>query len=422
MTARSLRRDLVLGLGLGLTVLWVLAMLGASLIVREEMDEVYDSLMEETADRILPLVLQARAQDLPAEAEVLLTWVLRDADGTILRRSSEAEDIVFATPAPEGFSTSGDYRHFVRVDGGRRLDVASPLQERREAVRGILVALLVPALVLLPLSLIGIAWFTRRNFRSVTALSTEVSRRASDDLHPLTTPGLKAEMLPIRDAVNRLMATLDAALDAERAFSANAAHELRTPIAATLAHVQRLLAEAPDGPSRERAKTVEAELKRVTRLVEKLLQLARAENAPSPGHVIDAVPILRMVAGDLHVPLTAPNGPVPVRMDPDALAMLARNLTENAVLHGRDAFISLSESGRLEVVNAGPIVPPERLPTLTRRFERAGARSQGSGLGLAIVSAICRRYGMVLDLCSPASGQEDGFEARVNLPIASSGS
>ncbi|PYE82471.1 sensor histidine kinase [Pseudoroseicyclus aestuarii] len=416
MRVRSLRRDLVLGLGLGLTALWVLAMLGASVIVREEMGEVYDSLLEETADRILPLALQSGAQDLPAEAEVLLTWVLRDA-GSIVRRSGDAEDAVFATPAPEGFSTIDDHRHFVRTDGSRSLDVASPLEERREAGRGILLSLLVPALVLLPLSLLGIAWFTGRSFQSVTALSAEVAARAPEDLHPLTTPDLKAEMLPIRDAVNRLMGTLDTALEAERAFSANAAHELRTPIAATLAHVQRLLAEA-DGPLRDRAVTVEAELKRVARLMEKLLQLARAENVPGPSHAIDAVPILRMVADDLRLPLTGPEA-LPVRMDPDALAILTRNLAENAARHGHEPRITLSEAGRLTVVNAGPIVAPERLPLLTRRFERAGARSQGSGLGLAIVAAICRNHDLTLHLASPAPGQRDGFEAQVDLLVAS---
>ncbi|MFJ1292633.1 ATP-binding protein [Paracoccus yeei] len=415
---RSLRRDLTLGIGLGLTVLWILAMLGAALIVREEMDEVYDSLMEETADRLSPLALQQGTQDLPAQAEALLTWVLRDADGAILSRSGEAEAEVFATPADDGFSTIGDFRHFVRSDGGRSLDVASPLQERREAARGILLALLVPALILLPLSLIGVAWFTRRNFRSVTALSAEVSGRAPTDLHPLATPNLQAELLPIRDAVNRLMGTLDDALAAERAFSANAAHELRTPIAATLAHVQRLVAETPGGPTQDRARVVEAELKRVTRLVEKLLQLARAESTSTiPVGPSDAVRIVQMVAGDYHAPLQVPTAPLAVRMDADALAILARNLIENAVVHGQNVKVSLSDDGWLRVRNDGPAVAPEILPSLTRRFERAGSREQGSGLGLAIVSAIARGNGLTLNLHSPAEGKEDGFEACVRLPL-----
>lgn len=419
MTARSLRRDLTLGLGLGLALLWLLALLGAALIVREEIDEVYDSLMAQTADRLPPLAPAPRDDRAPS-AEALLTWVLRDGDGAIIRRAPDARPEVFAVPAPEGFSTIGDFRHFRRGAVGGGLDVASPLRERREAAREILLALLVPALILLPLSLIGVAWFTRRSLRGVTALSAEVARRDPGDLQPLADPGLQAELLPIRDAVNRLMAGLAEALDAERAFSANAAHELRTPIAATLAHVQRLLAEAPPGPVQDRARAVEAELRRVTRLVDKVLQLARAEHAPAaPSQPTDAGRILGMVAADLGVPLTLPQGPVTLAMDADALAMLARNLVENAVLHGRNARLGLAPDGWLRVVNDGPVVPPELLPRLTRRFQRGG--QGGAGLGLAIVASICRGHGLALTLISPAEGQADGFEARVQLAVLPAG-
>jgi len=419
MKPRSLRRDLSLGIGLGLTLLWLLAMTGTTLVVREELDEVYDSLMEETAHRLLPMALQQTGQPPPAKSEVLLTWVLRDINGTIIRRSGGASDAMFATTPEGGFSTIGDFRHFTRSLDGYSLDVASPLQERREAARGILLALLVPALILLPLCLISVAWFTRRNFRSVDTLSAEVSDRAPSDLQPLITKGLQTELLPIRDAVNRLMQTLDTAITAERAFSANAAHELRTPIAATLAHVQRLLAETPDGPIHDRARIVEAELKRTTRLVEKLLQLARAESISNLGtEAVDATRILRMIANDYRAPLQVPDDAVMVHMDADTLAILARNLIENAAVHGRNVEVNLSRDGWLCIVNEGPVIPPHTLPNLTQRFERAGSRRQGSGLGLAIVLAITRSNGLLLELHSPANGRPDGFEARIRLPLA----
>ncbi|MDB6454456.1 histidine kinase dimerization/phospho-acceptor domain-containing protein [Falsirhodobacter sp. 20TX0035] len=414
--ARSLRRDLALGLGAGLTVLWILAMLGASLIMHEELDEVYDSLMEETADRLLPLALGRGTENLPPQAEALLTWVLRDTTGAVLLRSGEAEDATFATPAPDGFSTLGDHRHFVRSLNGRSLDIASPLQERREAMRGVMTALLLPALILLPLCLLGIVWFTNTRLCPVAALSAEVAGRHPDDLRPLATSGLQSEIVPVRDEMNRLMASLSRTLDAERAFSANAAHELRTPIAATLAHVQMLLAEAPDGPLHDRARVVEDELKRVTRLVEKILQLARAEHAAVGGATADARAVLRLVAGDFGLYPDLPDDPVPLPIDTDAFAIMARNLIENAVTHGQEVEVALSPDSVLRVANGGQVVPAADLARLTQRFERMGTRNAGSGLGLAIVAAIARNAGFGLELLSPRPGRPDGFMAVLRPP------
>lgn len=408
MTARSLRRDLALGLGAGLTVLWIVAMLGAALIVREELDEVYDSLMEETADRFLPFMAGPETPSLPPRAEALLTWVLHDADG--MRYSDDADPADFLANPPEGFSTAGDQRHFVRSSGGMMLDIASPLQERREALQGVMTALILPALALLPMCLLGIVWFTNRRLRPVAALSAEVAGRSPGDLRALTTPALPAELSPVQDEMNRLMADLADTLEAEKAFSANAAHELRTPIAATLAHVQ-LLRDASDGPVRERAEKAEAELKRVARLAEKLLQLARAEHATPIAPPVDVAPILRLVAADFGLTADVPDMPVPLRIDADAFAILARNLIENAVTHGTETTVRLDGGGMLRIANDSATVPPEKLAHLTRRFERAGARTAGSGLGLAIVAAIAERAGLTLTLHSPRQGSAQGFEA-----------
>ncbi|MDH2326406.1 histidine kinase dimerization/phospho-acceptor domain-containing protein [Cereibacter sp. SYSU M97828] len=418
MTARSLRRDLALGLGAGLTVLWIVAMLGAALIVREELDEVYDSLMEETADRLLPFMAGTETPALPRRAEALLTWALHDTDG--VRYSDDADPAGFPADPPEGFSTVGNQRHFVRSSGGMVLDIASPLQERREALQGVMTALILPALALLPLCLLGIVWFTNRRLRPVAALSAEVAGRSPGDLRALTTPELPAELAPVRDEMNRLMGDLADALEAEKAFSANAAHELRTPIAATLAHVQ-LLRDASDGPLRERAEKAEAELKRVVRLAEKLLQLARAEHATSTAPPADVAPILRLVAADFGLTANVPDVPVLLRIDPDAFAILARNLIENAVTHGTNATIQLQTDGKLRIANDGATLPPEKLTHLTRRFERAGARAAGSGLGLAIVAAIVETAGLTLRLRSPREGSNQGFEAVVLASSADAG-
>jgi two-component system OmpR family sensor kinase len=138
--------------------------------------------------------------------------------------------------------------------------------------------------------------------------------------------------------------------------------------------------------------------------------------------------LLAHVVRDLRRAATAPielilppSGLVPSLIDPDAFAILVRNLLENALKHGAHGCpiqVSLSEEACLRVVNAGAIVPPADLAQLTRRFTRAASHAEGFGLGLAIASTIAHGVGAKLTLASPASGKADGFEASVQFLLA----
>jgi two-component system OmpR family sensor kinase len=228
--------------------------------------------------------------------------------------------------------------------------------------------------------------------------------------------------------VNGLIERLHRALEAERSFTANSAHELRTPIAATLAQVQRLVAESPHGPLRERALQVESSLHRLARVSEKLMQLARAEGAAllSPAaqdlatvltHVVDEFRRSDDNASRLRLTL-APGVAVHSHLDPDAFAILMRNLIENALRHGAaDGAVDVlvSDDGAIHVLNAGDVVPPATLRRLTARFERGAVAAAGAGLGLAIAEAIVTGAGGTLELRSPAAGRADGFEAVVRV-------
>ncbi|MDR1968354.1 MAG: two-component sensor histidine kinase, partial [Burkholderiaceae bacterium] len=232
---------------------------------------------------------------------------------------------------------------------------------------------------------------------------------------------LQVEFLPLRESINRLMQRMTRALEAERAFTSSAAHELRTPIAAALAQVQRLTRELKEEPQRQRAQALEVELKRLARLAEKLLQLARAEGAGVLRETqSDLVPILALTledfrheraGGRLHADM--PDS-VLSRLDPDAFGILARNLIENALNYspaGTPVEITLSAAGKFSVCNDSAVIPPDRFSLLKRRFERAGADGPGSGLGLAIAENIARAAKGRLELFSPAPGKADGFLA-----------
>jgi len=285
-----------------------------------------------------------------------------------------------------------------------------------------LLALGLPLVLLLPLT-IGAIWILLhfmlgplRGFRD------ELAARDGRDLGPVATGTLPTEILPVAEAVNALLERLQSTLMAERSFAANAAHELRTPVAAALAQTQRLQVEAADENTIERANNIESALKRLNRMSEKLMQMARAEGASlrmEAPH--DLTIVLQMVVQDLayadksnQIELTLPERPALSRIDPDAFAIAARNLIENALRHGqadRPVQVSLQSDGTLTVVNTSPVIPPDDLAKLTQRFMRQDRNTDGSGLGLSIVQLIADGAGGALELRSPAPNHADGFAA-----------
>jgi len=432
---QSLRGQIAVGVSVMLVALWLLAVLGSGFVIKDEIDESFDAALQETGERILPLaVVELIGSDdasgakriLPiAQHDEKITYVIRDGQGQVLMYSHDADLRVFDTVKDQGFVTTGDHRVFSRsaVSGQYTIQVAEPLTHRQTALRETVLAMLVPLGVLLPLTLFGVALWVSWALRPLAHLSVALRVKGADDLTPLNLPNLRSELQPIQHAANRLMARLSRTLEAERAFAANAAHELRTPIAATLAQTQRLVAESPEGPLRQRAVTVEAELKRLAHLAEKLMQLARAEGGAMLGQgLADLVPILQMVLADFtrsapgRIVADLPKGSVPSRLDPDAFAVLARNMIENALVHGTDlpVKVTLDADGTFAVTNDCDAIPAEVLSTLTMRFERAGAQGSGSGLGLAIAAGIARGLGNDLVLRSPVA-QGRGFAVALKL-------
>jgi len=410
---RSLRRDLALGFGAGIVLTWLLALLLGWTILRREIDEVYDAALGRTADRLL--AIEGIQRGTPRRGDLVARMI--GPDGQVLFHSRNADDALIAATREEGLADVGKMRVLtVETEEGVLLQVAAPLDERSDAARETLIGMLLPSILLLPLSFLAVGRFTRRRLSPVDDLSREVAGRDARDLRPLDLDDLPVELEPIRAAVDQLMAQLETALTAERDFSSNAAHELRTPIAATLAQTQRLIAEADAPEIRSRAEGIATSLRRLSRLSEKLLDLARAEGMSGRDHGLhDMAPVLRLVVadfgGDLRLDLA--EGPVMVAMDIDAFAVLARNLIENALLHGAPPVtVRLSETS-LRVENSGPPVTPETLAKLTRRFERAGSQQLGSGLGLAIAETIARNADAELQLSSPVPGRTDGFAAEV---------
>ena len=443
----SLTRRLTLGLGLGLSGLWAAAALAAMVVVHHELEEAFDGGMREVAFHLAnlagtdpqslpePRIMEQRvisAEEEEEEEEVLhLSYQFRDAAGAVILRSPDAPETGYPAPLQEGFAERDGFRFFTQRLGedGPFIQVGEPLGHRQETVFEILVWLVLPLLMIVPLAALLILRAVTRSLKPLRDLRSEIGARGGGDLSPIEAGNLPRELAPMVDDVNRLLLRLSTALESERSFAGNSAHELRSPVAAALAQLQRLSAEV-SGPAQERTERIAAILQRLARLVEKLLQLARAESGIAlKKESADLVPVVRMLVDEigrapahrdrLRLQVEDEEGPV-AETDIDALAIVLRNLIENALVHGTPdsaVHIAVAGNGTVKIVNDCDPIPPETLRTLSDRFERAGARAAGSGLGLAIATTILRQAGGDLDLASPADGSDRGFQATLRLPI-----
>lgn len=437
----SLQARLALSLGVLLTVLWIGAATLTAVLLRHEMDEVFDAALEEAAQRLLPLavldVIGREDEGVPQRLAAIrahdefFTYIVRDDAGRVLLQSHAADPAIFPRYDGRGFRRTASHRIFNddALQGSIRISVAEPLDHRAAVAREIQIGLGLPVVVVIPLALLAVMATVRGSLAPLRRFRQRLQARSARDRSPLPADGLPAEIRPVAATLNELLARLAAAFEAERSFAANAAHELRTPLAGAIAQAQRLAAETTDAQARERARGIEASLKRLTRTSERLLQLARAEGGLLRlDHATDLGIAARVVLADLarlpgaeRIAVTLPDRPVPSDLDPDAFGIICRNLVENALRHGAAGApveVVLTAEGLFSVASDGPVVPAEALMRLAERFERGQGTETGSGLGLAIVAAMAERIDSRLLLESPCPGKETGFRASVRLPVA----
>jgi signal transduction histidine kinase len=310
------------------------------------------------------------------------------------------------------------------------IQIAQPIQVRQRLARAAALRVVVPLMLLLPIMIAFVAWIVRRGLLPLRDVTAEVQRRDARSLTPLVTDNLPLEIQPLAAELNRLLARLDEAFAVQRAFIADAAHELRSPLTALRLQLQ-LLDRAPDDTARRTARDrLGAAVERAIHLVEQLLTLARSDPGESAGdfELLDLAAVAAQALTETHalaesrrIDLSLDReGDVPVRGDKEALRTLARNLVDNAVRYtpsGGSARVRChagAAGAKLEVIDTGPgIAAADRARVFDRFYRRANANETGTGLGLAIVKAIAARHGARVDLDDAPSG---GLHVTVSFP------
>ena len=365
----------------------------------------------------------APAADTPAAREMIIQiW---RADGVMLYRSPQGRLLPPQTAIGFSDTVAGGepYRIYALRTATQVVQVAQQTEARGRMAGQLALRAVLPVALLAPVLMLIVWWVVGRAIGPIERVRRQVAARRPDDLAPLPTAGLPAEVRPLVGEMNGLLTRLSAAWDALTHFTADAAHELRSPLAALRLQAQSLQ-RAPDDATRAIAtERLLAGIDRATRLVEQLLALARQEGAGEGAELVslDLTALARNALADaepeaarhaIALTLDAPTAHVVLRADEAALAVLLRNLLGNALRHtppGGQVRVGVREEASvidLTVEDSGPgIAPDERARVLDRFYRVPGTPGHGSGLGLAIVRAIAERHGAALTLdASPTLG------------------
>jgi two-component system OmpR family sensor kinase len=440
----SLAGRLVLSISILLTGFWTVGVALSIHVMRTEFDEVFDSGLQETTERLAPLVVddyfRREAGSGPSQLSALtpgkkdeyLTYQVRDASGRVLLHSHNVGPEPYPAPLKPGFWSGGDHRIFTisTVSDTLFVQVADSLAHRREATLESALTLLLPIVLLLPLGMYATHRVVARATRPVNELRDAISTRDGSHLEPIGLDGLPTEIASIPGSLNTLLGRLKLALQAERELAANSAHELRTPLAGAIAQMELLAGQLTGDDDRSRADRVLEALKRLTVMLEKLLQLSRAEAgigiSTTSTDLLDLVTLLvegfRRSHSTAVVDVNVEPGlkQLPRAVDPDAFAIAFNNLLENACRYGvaeQPVTVSISGEGRISVTNAvsGPLEPDVNV--YRTRFKRGQTSQPGSGLGLAIVDKLMAQMnGSLILRAIDLPDARHGFEGALSFP------
>ncbi|RFC40961.1 MAG: two-component system, OmpR family, sensor histidine kinase QseC [Candidatus Nitrotoga sp. CP45] len=399
---------------------------------REEFDEVLDAHLAQAA-ALLVVQSSHDLDELETEHAPLLHKYARrvafqvwDKGHQLRLHSANAPQQPLAANEERGFSDHTIDGHHWRVfstwneSAEYLIQVAERADVRDELARGIAGNMLKPLFISLPLLALLLWIAVARGLRPLDKLTREVEQRAPDNLAALDASSAPREVVPLIERLNRLFTRIEASMQKERRFTADAAHELRTPVAAIKAQAQVARAASSEAERNHALDNAILGCDRAAHLIEQLLTLARIDTL---GNDVTEACQLRVIAAEViaaiapaalsqHVRLELTEGAeVEVRCNPVLLRILLRNLIDNAVRHtqpGTSVWVSITHQqglACLSVNDNGPGIPEEELARVSERFYRPiGTNASGSGLGLSIVNRIAEIHGASLRIAPQISG------------------
>jgi len=413
----SIRRRLILGLGILISVASIIETSVAYDVALHEVDGIADTQMAQIArafrrdrgDRAAPLSQTVESNDNTGNFNIQLTprnpdetWVpMRDFVGGPRSYSMRTID-------------GKTFRIYTTFSRTHKIEVMHDMALRSAGARQLALRIMLPFFIISPLLLLCVWWGISFALRPLFSSRNEIGKRDANDLSPLVTDDVPLELMPFVLEINALFARVSQAFVAQKNFVADAAHELRSPLAALRLQVQGLQRASSDEARQIAAERLTSGIDRASRLIEQMLILAREESAEGILQDVDLTTVTRLAISDVHplahakeidigakLPLKDNEQAFRIRGNPEALRIMLSNLLDNAIKYSpRRGVVDVSldmlpEGLQLCIEDNGPGIAENERQRIFERFHRISETSQiasGSGLGLAIVKAIADRH------------------------------
>ena len=427
----SLRLQLLAMIGLPVIIAGIIIGGFALSVTYAQIDAVFDSQLAQNAEILMQLTkheilehdpegidLQIEQPDFPHAYDKALFF--RIWKGGHLVTQAYDTKMFGDKQVPEGFSTrsvkGASWRFFSFSDKKDKVtvEVSENNDARTDLIFQLLRSFFIPALIFVP-AIFTFVWIgTTRALRPMTLLALEINQRGAQDLTPLKKEKIPQEVIPFIKALNQLFRRVDDGLRREREFTDNAAHELRTPLAAMKTQAQVMAREAGQSPERrESLHNLLYSIDRATRMVEQLLTFARLENMSEPMEAVNFSALIEEVLGDIYSQVQAKKQELIVEIEadlklqgyPEALKVLVRNIVDNAIKYapegGRIVIAAMRQGAgsMFSVADNGEGIPEDQQAKVFDRFYRVNkSKGMGSGLGLSIARWIAGMHGATIEL------------------------
>ena len=441
----TLARRLLVVLLAAVPLMWAVAVGAAYSRSRHEINELFDTQQIHVARFVLAMLPMdfdeprwlAAAQGALGAAELKdLSVAIWSDDGKRILADPEGEALPFRAGesgfvdlALDGARWRVYYLH--PADSRFSVAVGQSAYERQEVLAGLLTGQLLPWALMLPVLLVAMTIAVRHVLKPVRRVAHEIEHRRADDLRPVTVVNPPAELRPLLAAMNRLFARIGESIEHERRLTADAAHELRTPLAALRAQWEAARVASDDGARADAFRQVGRGIDRLGRLVDQLLALAAIDNRAATAftHLVrwetvveqalsDCMPLIEQTGNDVEVKWPAAGRALPIVGDELLLALMLRNLVDNALRYapaGTDVVVRF-DTDELVVEDSGPGLDPAMRERLGDRFHRPPGQSQpGSGLGVSIVMRVAALHDLDVTFADRAENDPSQRGLRVTL-------